>query len=1074
MKRKFIAMMSAFLAFSLNVQAVDYSIMNATGGIVISGKTDHAGDNVNVTVYDRNDNLLFIDQTKTPSDAKFEFRAAVDEQTGLKIRVGGKSYSPTVKYTEEEEADLNIIYVGNNNSTTQDGTRNSPYSSISDAFMYAEDGDKIFVMDEMDWDSSITGSKKVIFTGSKLKFSDNTVISANVTFENIKIDVPEGGSVEADNLTIGKNVRFSNPVNINAGYVAIKSGKYADITAEKVEISDYAEVSGITDSALVLINKNSAVSADVCSGCDYVLKTNNGGNADIVDGKVIVKPEDERVVSINSEDYEKNATITEHGVYEVTFDYDFKLHSVDVFEDVSGYGAKVEISAYNRNNDLKKSEPMLICAWYDESNKLISSKAEKLETGIQNSVSLSLGEINENDFTAKFFVWDSFGSMMPLCEIIVSGYEEKKEYSYYVSPDGSDINSGSYAKPFKTIQAAVDNAKGKAEATNIYLREGVYNIDSVITLDSKCEDITIKPYNDEKAIITTAYQIKGSDFAKVSNEITESVIDDTARANVLVANLSDLGITEISEICDYSDNSVESVAPVLMQDEKRMELAKYPDSGYLKIGKKASGGDGTTAMNFNINGGLTRAAEWSGENVFADGYIAHDWKDSRAEVTLSNVSSDCVVTAKDSNLAITPVSGKRVRFINVAEEISMPGEWYLDYATNKLYVYPYDNFSDESIITLNSNKSAMSELFKLENCSNITFEGLEFKHIGTNAMMLNKADEITVKNCHFINVMGECVDSSESNNMIIKNNLFGYLSGGAVTLHGGDAVNLIKSNNLVANNEFHDFSLDRRTYAPAIEINGCGNTVSHNEIYNSPHMAIGIHGISFTIEYNDIYNVCNDTADSGAIYSGQRVHLVDNKITNNYFHNIRNNTGMGYTVNAVYFDDLWSSGEVSKNIFYDVEQGCLVGGGRSNNINNNIFIKCDESIRVDSRGTGINFSEHRAYVNLYYSPAGENKSEVWLKEYPEVCNILNDQPGRAKYNSVYNNILVSTSTPDIDLIPRIYAKKIANNVTASESKVKGAFYDYDNGKFEVVNKNTLQGIVSGFEIPDFDMIGILK
>ena len=59
----------------------------------------------------------------------------------------------------------------------------------------------------------------------------------------------------------------------------------------------------------------------------------------------------------------------------------------------------------------------------------------------------------------------------------------------------------------------------------------------------------------------------------------------------------------------------------------------------------------------------------------------------------------------NSALAITPVSGKRVRFINVPEEISMPGEWYLDYNTNMLYIYPYDNFSNESVITLNSNKS---------------------------------------------------------------------------------------------------------------------------------------------------------------------------------------------------------------------------------------------------------------------------------------------------------------------------------------------------------------------------------
>ena len=133
-----------------------------------------------------------------------------------------------------------------------------------------------------------------------------------------------------------------------------------------------------------------------------------------------------------------------------------------------------------------------------------------------------------------------------------------------------------------------------------------------------------------------------------------------------------------------------------------------------------------------------------------------------------------------------------------------------------------------------------------------------------------------------------------------------------------------------------------------------------------------------------------------------------------------------------------------------------------------------EKILGNEWGNSIDFEEHRAYVNLYYSPAGQNKSEVWLREYPDVCNILNDQPNKPKYNSVYNNICVSTNTPDVEFTARWYAKKISNNVSTTESKIKGAFYDYSNNKFEVINQSTLNGIVAGFEYPDFNMIGILR
>jgi hypothetical protein len=1058
MKKRFLACIAVFMAMTVNVQAVDYSIKNATGGVIISGNTESIGDSVNVTVYDRNNNLLYIDQEKTSGTTAFEFRAAVDTQTGLKVKVGGRDYSPTMQYTEDEES-ADICYVGYNTSANQDGTIENPYSSIATAFAQVENGGKIFALDEIAWDDSISGNKTVTIMGTGIKFSASTTISPNVTLENVKIAAPSGCNVTANNLTVGSNVVFSNPVNI---------------TAQKVDVKDHIDGLSITNSTLVCINKDASVSTGICSNCDYVLKVTNGGTAKIENNAVVLTPEDERVVSVNGGAFTLNTTISQVGVYDVVFDYDFKLHSIDISKNLSEYAAKVELSAYNRNSDSNKTEPVLIYAVYDSENKIDVIDKRDLTAGSQDSVSVSLGNIKNENFTAKFFIWDSFGHMCPLCEVAVSGYSEKDSYTYFVSPNGNDSNEGTLAKPFKTITAALNAAKGKTLPTTIYLRGGTYNINQQIEFNATCNNITFKPYENEKPIITTGYEISGSSFAKVSDGVVSSIADSTARANVVAVSLTDLGITDISAICDYRDNSVATVAPVLMQDDKRMELAKYPDTGYLTI-SSPSGGDGTNAMQFKVSGGFTRAANWSGSNVYADGYIAQDWKDSRAKVNFTNTSSNCIITAADSTLKIVPQSGKRVRFINIPQEISMKGEWYLDYNTKKLYMYPYDNFSSDSVITLNTNRSNIESLFDLDGCSNISFEGIEFKHIGTEVMNVEDVEGFTVKNCHFIDTIGDCIVSKDSNNMLIKDNKFEYLSGGAVTLHGGDSMKLIKSNNFVTNNEFHDFSLDRRTYNPAITINGCGNTVNHNEIYNSPHMAIGIHGISFTIEYNDIYNVCNDTADSGALYSGQRVHLVNNKINNNYFHDINNKIGDGYSVNAIYFDDLWSSAEVSSNIFYDVDRGCLVGGGRSNSINNNIFISSNDSIKIDDRGNSINFATHPAYTNLFYSPAGDNnKSEIWLKEYPEVCNILSDSPATAKYNSVYNNICISTLAPTIAQTARSYANRIENNISPSASSISGAFYDYSNQKYEIVNQSVIKSILSDFIIFDFDAIGLIR
>ena len=77
-------------------------------------------------------------------------------------------------------------------------------------------------------------------------------------------------------------------------------------------------------------------------------------------------------------------------------------------------------------------------------------------------------------------------------------------------------------------------------------------------------------------------------------------------------------------------------------------------------------------------------------------------------------------------------------------------------------------------------------------------------------------------------------------------------------------------------------------------------------------------------------------------------------------------------------------------------------------------------------------------------------------------------------NSVYNNICVDTSLPTIETTPRRYASKIENNVTASTSKISGAFYDYSHQKFEIVNENVIKSVLSGFITYDFDSIGLIR
>ena len=68
----------------------------------------------------------------------------------------------------------------------------------------------------------------------------------------------------------------------------------------------------------------------------------------------------------------------------------------------------------------------------------------------------------------------------------------------------------------------------------------------------------------------------------------------------------------------------------------------------------------------------------------------------------------------------------------------------------------------------------------------------------------------------------------------------------------------------------------------------------------------------------------------------------------NYFHDLQ---GPGlHGVMGMYMDD-WASGfTVTGNIFYRAGRATLIGGGRDNIVENNLYVECTPSIHLDARG----------------------------------------------------------------------------------------------------------------------------
>jgi len=174
-------------------------------------------------------------------------------------------------------------------------------------------------------------------------------------------------------------------------------------------------------------------------------------------------------------------------------------------------------------------------------------------------------------------------------------------------------------------------------------------------------------------------------------------------------------------------------------------------------------------------------------------------------------------------------------------------------------------------------------------------------------------------------------------------------------------------------------------------------------------MAIGLSGNEHVIEYNEVHTVCTETDDAGAFYMGRDWTWRGNIIRYNYFHHIgqyKSHVG----TQAIYLDD-WTSGTtVFGNVCYKVYRAVLVGGGRNNVVENNMFIDCSIGVHVDSRGLGWAKNYFDSTTNTLVERLAKvpYRESPWKEKYPELLTLYDDDPALAKYNKVVRNIAVDT------------------------------------------------------------------
>ncbi|HOJ34194.1 MAG TPA: right-handed parallel beta-helix repeat-containing protein [Candidatus Hydrogenedentes bacterium] len=661
--------------------------------------------------------------------------------------------------------------------------------------------------------------------------------------------------------------------------------------------------------------------------------------------------------------------------------------------------------------------------------------------------------------------------------------ELSAEVSLYVSPEGNDSWSGSKPEPtpdksdgpFATIERARDAIREMKQSQSlpqggitVFIRKGDYYRTQpfeLTYLDSGARDcpITYRAYPGERVRFLGGKRI--TNFSPVSDSAVLERFQTNTRSNIVQANLMEMGITDFGSLRRRGFGiAPQPDALGLFFDGAPMTRARWPNGDWARIASVPDGEQGA----FRYDG--DRPSLWRNtEDIWVHGYWTWDWADSREKVATIDTSTRTICTQPPHGV-YGYKAGARFYAENILEELDAPGEYYVDTKAGILYFWPPSATENvEALVSL-----LEKPFVTMDGVSFVSLRGITFECSRGPGIIIRGGSWNRVAGCAFANLSSFAIDISPTSsdnvtdsaknpihNGVISCN-FRNLGEGGVSINGGDRKTLKPGSNFVVNCDFDNYSYLSRTYRCAIYLNGVRNRGAHNHIRNAPHMAIGIYGNEHIVEFNKIHHVCMETHDAGAFYMGRDWTCRQNVVRFNFFYEL----GKG-DVQAIYLDDWTSDTIIFGNVCYKAGRGVLIGGGRDNVIDNNIFIECTPALHIDQRGLGW----AKYYFDGNYNTLFERLYEVnadsptYRLRYPQLTTLVQDQPAKAKYNHILRNISVGGRW--IDLFDGL----TENDVDIANNWVQGdpLFIDAANKNFQLHEDSPVYEL--GFQRIPFEQIG---
>ena len=599
------------------------------------------------------------------------------------------------------------------------------------------------------------------------------------------------------------------------------------------------------------------------------------------------------------------------------------------------------------------------------------------------------------------------------------------EVELWVSANGNDSWSGDQKSPFATLDRAVQKVRecvGKKSVTVFLSGNYPVNNGKAIRLDGLA-GTTEKPIlfccvpnaKEKRPLFDGSTSLKNwtrlteSDFWKNASAAEKERFQKDSVSKIYLHVLSTMKSEQFGDAVSLGS------CPELFADGLPQKLAQWPNEGFARagnvFGKEESKGYNGKGFKEGIFEYLDeRQTKWADETdarVF--GYWFYDWAESYQGIaSLDKVKHQ--IALKPPLHSYGYRKGFRYRGVNLLCELDVPGEFYLDRQRKLLFWYPKspDLVKKEVVLT----QFASSFMMEVHNCSYVTIMGLNYRYGRQGAVQISGGQHCLLLDCGFTGFGKTPVQINGGTFNGIACSRLEQLGAGGIVLNGGDRKTLTPCNNFAENNQVRYFSRLKRTYAPAVSMNGCGLRVAHNLFEESSSSAMGLGGNDFLIEYNVVRNVIKESDDQGGIDIWYNPTYLGNVVRYNYWGDIVGGTVCGAA--GIRLDDVISGFHIYGNVFERcgaVHFGAIqIHGGKDNIVEGNLFVDCFAAVSFSRWGqryvkaiAGEPSSLSKLSLTDKMYKEVDIRSELWQKRYPALANIGKDPD----VNTVRDNLVVN-------------------------------------------------------------------